>query len=210
MKLYDIIQFGKYNWRILDKQGDNMLIITEDIIEIRLYDLNFVAEVWETCTLREYLNVELLNKFTPDEQARIMKTKIPNLDNPWYGTLGGEDTYDKIFLLSIEEAYKYFGGIGDMPKYNTASDANGNLFSDSHNVDRQAKYRGNLGFWWLRSPGSQCVSGAFDFDDTDTGYAAFISDDGCIGVVGLDLYGFIDVGGVGVRPALWLNNKVTY
>ncbi len=204
MELNDIIQFGKYNWRILDMQGDNMLIITQDIIEIRLYDLYFAGEVWETCTLREYLNGELLNQFTSDERARIIKTPISNLDNPWYGTWGGEDTYDKIFLLSIEEAYKYFGGSGDMPKCNIASDTNRNLFSDSHDIDRQAKYRGDLAFWWLRSPGSQCDSGAFDFDDADTGYAAFVSDDGCIGVVGVDLYGFMDVGGVGVRPALWL------
>ncbi len=204
MKINDVIQFGKYKWRILDIQDNKVLIITQDIIEIRLYDLHFAGEVWETCSLRKYLNNEFLNQFTFEEQAQIKETLISNLDNPKHCTWGGNDTYDKIFLLSIEEAYKYFGGSDDIRKHDIVTDVDYNLFSDSHNFDRQAKYRGDFAFWWLRSPGSQCDSGAFDFDDNDTGYATFISDSGCIGIDGLDLYGFMDVGGVGVRPALWL------
>ena len=37
-----------------------------------------------------------------------MTNKNPN--NPWYGSMGGEDTQDKIFLLTIEDVVcKYFG-----------------------------------------------------------------------------------------------------
>lgn len=204
MKINDIIQFGKYNWRILDMQEDRVLIITQDIIEIRLFDLFFAGDVWETCTLREYLNEEFLSEFTPTEQECILETQISNPDNPWFGTYGGDDTYDKIFLLNIDEAYKYFGGEDDISNFKNELIGNGDLFSDSNNSERQAKYNGDFAFWWLRSPGSQCDSREYDFNDIDTGYAAFVSDDGSIGLVGLDLFGFVDVGGIGIRPALWL------
>ncbi|MDR2436733.1 MAG: DUF6273 domain-containing protein, partial [Endomicrobium sp.] len=49
---------------------------------------------------------------------------------PTYKTAGGEDTTDKIFLLSIDEANEYFG-------------------SDQ---ERIAKYNGKGAWWWLRSP----------------------------------------------------------
>lgn len=204
LKPNNIMQFGKYNWRILDVQDENVLIITEDIIEYRLYDSYFAGQVWEDCTLRQYLNGEFFNMFLPEEQTRILEIINHTPDNPWYGTWGGNDTYDKIFLLSIEEVYQYFGGDGDIPKSKTLSEDDIGLFTDSHNNERQARYKNHLSFWWLRSPGSQCISGAYEFDDTDTGFAAFVSDDGSIGIAGLDLYGFLDVGGIGVRPAMWI------
>ena len=204
MIINDIIKFGKYNWRILDVKGDNILIITQDIISFRSYDLYFAGEVWENCTLREYLNDDFLSEFTVEEQERILEKLLPNNYNPWYGTFGGGDTYDKIFLLSIEEAYKYFGGGGDFPKCEEALVDECYMYSDAHDGDRKAKYMGEFAFWWLRSPGSQCDSSTYNLDDTEAGYAAFVSRDGHIGVYGLDLYGILEVGGVGVRPALWL------
>lgn len=43
-------------------------------------------------------------------QSRIIPVINENPDNQCYGTKGGEDTQDRIFLLSLEEATcKYFG-----------------------------------------------------------------------------------------------------
>jgi len=127
-----VIQFGGYDWRVLDVQDNRALIITKDVIEKRPYNGKSEEVTWETCTLREYLNGEFLQKFTEEEQKRIAETGISNPNNPQNGTDGGNDTNDKIFLLSIEEANRYFS-------------------SDSERMAKEAD--GTASWWWLRSPG---------------------------------------------------------
>jgi len=112
-KIGSIIPFGNYKWRVLDVQDGNALIITEDVIEERPYNEENEGVTWRTCDLRKYLNNEFLRKFTKEQQGRIVEKKIPNPDNLWYGTKGGRDTRDKVFLLSLEEVDKYFGNSGD-------------------------------------------------------------------------------------------------
>lgn len=123
MKTGDIIPFGKYEWRVLDVQNGKALLLSEKIIEQRAYHDPFASSpplsdeiTWETCTLRGYLNGKFYNSFSEEDKARIIETTIKNPDNLWYGTIGGNDTRDKIFLLSIEEADRYFGNSGDYLK----------------------------------------------------------------------------------------------
>ena len=202
----EIIQFGGYGWRVLDVQDNRALIITEDIIGVRPYDSDFDSEftdeVWATCSLRKYLNDGFLNKFTPEDRERIIETKVDNPANLWYGTKGGKDTDDKIFLLSLEEADRYFGNSGDYLNERRKDfdfdsekfeedEENGGYFSNAHDSDRQAKYNGIPTFWWLRSPGIH------------KGSAASVFYNGGICVFGLDLYCVLEVM-CGVRPALWL------
>ena len=47
--------------------------------------------------------------FTEAEQSRIPTVTVKNSDNPVYETKSGNDTEDKIFLLSIDEVEQYFG-----------------------------------------------------------------------------------------------------
>lgn len=197
----ETIQFGSYNWRVLDELNGTALIITEDIVGVRPYDSEFTDEVWESCTLRQYLNGEFLEKFTEEDKRRIIGTKIKNPNNLWYGTWGGKDTCDMIFLPDLEEADRYFGGSGDYENErrkdfdfesgNYAENENGGYFSNVSDTKRQAKYNGIPSFWWLRSPGILNSS------------AAFVLPDGGVGVFGLDLYCILDVI-CGIRPALWL------
>lgn len=173
------LQFGDYKWRLLalDAQCDKALIITEDIIEKRCYNEAMIDSTWETCTLRKYLNGDFYNKFDDWYKARMLTTNIANPDNPEYGTKGGNDTTDNIFLLSIDEARKYFSG-------------------DS---DRVANHAGRASWWYLRSPGRlPCLNdGRYEFR------AAPVRHDGSVFVRG---YTVNDSNG-GVRPALWLNLK---
>jgi hypothetical protein len=131
-KVGDIVKFGDLSWRVLDIKDGRALLITEDIVELRAYNDTFTDVTWETCSLRAYLNGEFLDKhFSAAEQERIMLSEINNDDNPDYGTDGGNDTQDKLFLMSISGVENYF-----------PSDA-----------DRVAKYQGSDFWWWLRSPG---------------------------------------------------------
>ena len=203
MRVGSIIQFGGMDWRVLDIQGKRALIITENIIEQRPYNVEYKDITWETCTLRKYLNGEFYAKFTKEDQGRIVETKITNPDNLWYGTKGGNDTTDKIFLLSLEEADKYFGNSGDYhnkkrskyegqyPNGKWVLNNDGLAFSNANDSGRIAKYNDKALFWWLRSP-ARYGNGA-----------AIVHGGGGVYVNGDFVNGDFVFGGV--RPALFLN-----
>ena len=187
MKKGDRITFGNYNWRVLNIKDGRILIITEDIIEQRWYNNEFVDITWAECKLRNYLNNEFYNKFNQDEKARIIAVTNNNPDNPWFKTKGGNDTTDKIFLLSLEEVCEYFGSSENL--LNKGSQKW--LIDDENNEKRQAKF-GNIYHWWrLRSPGYYSRT------------ASSINSNGNVYVRGNGVYGRPRDGG-GVRPALWL------
>jgi hypothetical protein len=117
----------------------------------------------------------------------ILPTTNINVNNQWFGTDGGRDTTDKIFLLSIEEVVKYFGDSGQLK--NRPGDSW--WIDDTFSKERVATYGGKAWWWWLRSPG---LIGDF---------AAGVGPGGGLDVCGFDVY---DAEG-GVRPALWLNLK---
>ena len=125
------VRFGPYTWRVLKVDGNRALLITEDVIEEQPYNTDGVAATWRECSLRHYLNGEFLDRFSYREQASILTIKVINADSILYETHGGEETLDKIFLLSIDEAQGYF----------------------TDNKDRVAKYEESASWWWLRSPG---------------------------------------------------------
>jgi len=198
MQVGNKIIFDKYNWKVLDIQNNMALIITEDIIEQRAYHDNYIDITWADCSLRKYLNGEFYNKFTEADKTRIIPVLNKNLDNQWYGTNGGEDTQDSIFLLSLEEATcKYFGD-SSSKLYNPGKNQR-YWFErkDENDSKRIARPEGkNWGsWWWLRSPGRVGVK------------AAYIHGHGVVGIQGNNIHkgnvGRVgDIGGV--RPALWL------
>ena len=194
------LPFGNYKWRVLDVQDDKALLIAEDVIEMRPYNAQDKVVTWETCDLRKYLNGEFLQKFTAEERGKIAETPIRNADNLWYGEKGGNDTVDKIFLLSLEEVDRYFGNSGDYQnkmrkeydkKGKFVTNRNGNYFSNANDIDRQAKFDNRACWWWLRSPGNFSSS------------AAFVNYDGNVHVGG----SYVSGTSGGVRPAFWLNLK---
>lgn len=94
MKIGDKIWFGSYEWRILDVQNDIALIVTECIVEQRPYHDIYEEITWSHSEIRKYLNNDFYNKFSDLDKAKIIPTLNKNLNNQWYGTLGGENTVD--------------------------------------------------------------------------------------------------------------------
>jgi len=187
----EIVHFGKWDWRVLDIQDGKALLITNHIIDQRPYnDYQWIEGTditWETCTLRAYLNGEFLGNFTAEERAKIFATENVNLDNQWYGSTGGRNTTDKVFLLSIGEVVKYFGDSGQLKSKNQDKC----WIDDQYNDERTAKFN-NVEFgWWLRSPGY------------GYGNAAHIGS-GVYPVGSIVLIGGMFTVNFGVRPALWL------
>jgi hypothetical protein len=135
------LQFGpfeSYKWRVLEVQGDRALIITEKVIGFRAYHNTKKDVKWKDCDLREYLNGTFLQKFDSEDQKLIIETKVENpSDSPLIAD-GSNDTSDKVFLLSVKEARRYFS-------------------SDSE--------RSNGSWWWLRSQGGNSHSAANVYHD---------------------------------------------
>ncbi len=121
-----VIEFAELGWRVLQKTADTVLIISEKVLALKPYNENWTYITWENCTLRKWLNEDFYSIFTDEEKFMIAETKVVNSDNASYGTKGGNNTVDKVFLLSLDEAEKYF-------------------------VDDKSRAVGT--WWWLRSPG---------------------------------------------------------
>lgn len=195
MKIGDIITFGNFEWRVLDIQDDAALIITEDIIEKRPYNEAYREVTWAVCALRKYLNGEFYNSFNVDDRSRILTVTNKNLDNPWYGASGGEETIDNIFLLDIEDVVcRYFGDSSELLHNRRAKQRYWFQFKDENNCKRIAKFNGHYYWWWLRSPGR------------NNRVAVYIHGDGNVGINGNSVFfrSFGPERDGGVRPALWL------
>ncbi len=202
MQIGDKIEFSKYEWRVLDVQNNAALIITEDIVELRAYHNKLGDITWADCELRKYLNGEFYDSFINADKSKIIPTTIVNPDNPWFGTIGGEDTRDNVFLLSIEEVVcKYFGDSSANLRIPNGKYKYWFTRKDINNVNRISAYLGHVWWWWLRSPGRKQVK------------AVYVHGDGNIGIQGnsalkCNLTGVYhpvnnDIRG-GIRPALWL------
>ena len=177
----DIIPFGAHQWRVLALQGSRALIISENVLELEAYHEIGVTVTWEDCTLRQYLNETFYNTFSEANKSRITEVMNINIDNQLYGTNGGNNTQDKIFLLSLAEVVQYFGDSGQL--------GTNNVISDEYNSNRIATYNGSAVWWWLRSPGF------YSHNASSVDFAGHIRLDGRV----------VSHASNGVRPALWLN-----
>ena len=184
-------------WLVLDVQGDKALLLSRYGLDTKPYNEKDTIVTWETCTLREWLNGKFLNRaFSAEEQKAIPVTDVDNGESQGYSgwsTEGGNDTQDKVFLLSYAEAHRYLeveywevsGSLGNT-KSRVAPTAyavkNGAIKSDDYRTaDGEA-----AGFWWLRSLGHE------------PDFVARVSPFGCL----YSSYAHDDINAV--RPALWI------
>ena len=123
VKIGDTFTFGKYEqdgsynnakegieWIALDIKDGRMLVISKYELDHKLYSTyqNNSAN-WETSYMRNWLNYTFYDyAFSSDEQALIQTTTVTADKNPYTTTDPGNDTQDKIFLLSVTEVEKYF------------------------------------------------------------------------------------------------------
>ena len=157
-----------------------MLLLSKYVLDAQPYNKKFKEVTWETSDIRRWLNSDFyITAFNDIEQSKIANTLVRTENNPEYGTAGGNDTEDKVFLLSREEAESLF-------------------INDKERIALATKYAEKAGvltstegyvFWWLRSPGDK------------SGSAAGVYEDGWVYRGGYSVDSSYD----GVCPALWLN-----
>lgn len=191
-KVGDSIYFGKYEqdnntsngkedieWLVLAKDNKYFLLISKYALDCQPYNEN-KSVTWEKCTLRKWLNNDFINAaFSEAERAKIPTARVTADRNASYDTNPGNDTNDKIFLLSILEADQLFvSNSARQCKPTAYADLKGVWTKDNVHCD-----------WWLRSPGVN------DYN------ATFVSHGGGVSDYGIDItYKFS-----AVRLALFLN-----
>ncbi len=149
-------------WRVLEVAEDNLLLISEYGLICKNYNDTFTNVTWETSTLRAWLNGAFLDTaFTNKERDAIQDTLVINKDSKTYKTSGGNDTMDKVFLLSYDEAqnnaYGFQSGISNKSKSRQMRLTESALEEGYVNKDN-----GNT-CWWLRSPGITSQYAAYVF-----------------------------------------------
>lgn len=140
-------------WRALSVDGDDAFLLADKNLDCQRYNETNKDVTWETCTIRSWLNGygagsnqdgkdysrdNFLNEaFTPAEQSAISTAYLSNNnDNAHYPTEGGNDTSDKVYLLSLTEVVN--------PVYGFSSDC---LKTDENRTAKNTEYAKGQGAW---------------------------------------------------------------
>lgn len=170
-------------WAVLAKEDNKILLITDKVIECKQYSESENKSTWDESSIRTWLNDKFLNEaFTPEEQDKILITYVSADENPRFDVYQGASTQDKIFILSINEAEKYFNS----PKERLCEPTDYVLAKRPYisNVDGV-----NSCHWWLRTHGKFDGSSTYV---TSTGYTYELGD----GVTAAQYC---------IRPAMWIS-----
>ena len=194
-KVGDKVNFGTYEqdnksdngkekitWIVLAAEKGKILVVSEKVLDTKTYNNERADITWENSSVRAWLNKDFMDAaFTAKEKKSIVESAVVNSDNPKYNTPGGNETKDKLFLLSFDEATKYF-------TTDELRRAQGTEFAKSNGLklDESILYAGNS-VWWLRTPGLKA------------NHACYVNNDG---VIYQTL--FVDLPNFGIRPAMWV------
>ena len=212
----DIIEFGSYpyyengtekaiEWKILEKYSDGIaLVISKYALDALRYNETSINITWEKSTIRKWLNNDFYNKaFGNVNKNLILNNHLENKGHSIWTTSGGKNTWDYIFLLSTDEARKYFDSeksrVTEATPYAekkgvaTISYLKENKYNEWKEKIRQWDADGvpdSSCRWWLRSPGS------------NQKLAVYVSHGGYVRDGGKDVNG---IQNASIRPAFKIN-----
>ena len=175
-KVGDFIKFGNYSqtsnaqnqsieWQVLSIENNKMLVISRYGLETRCFDSS--SNNWKNSEIRQWLNNEFYNKVFTDQEKKSIN----------FFNLSDVGTSDNVFLLSRDEAERYFAN--DEARKCKATDY----------VLKKNNWSDGYWCWWLRSPNP---NGSRSVYYVDVGGGIICSNR-------------VNISGGVVRPALWIN-----
>ena len=186
VKIGDTFLFGKYEqdnntangaekieWIVLEKKSSSkllLLLVSKYALDCQPYNTTRTSVTWKTCSLRKWLNGTFLSTaFRTEEQSMIQTSTSPMTD--------------QIFLLSFDEADKYFSSDIERKCELTvyAMEQGALAFNSDRTAGRETCW------WWLLS-------------DNEADYTAAVNGDGITYWRAL----YVDNGRIAVRPAMWV------
>ena len=201
IKVGDVVRFGAYpqdgkgvekapiEWLVLKKDGDVVLAVSRYALDCLPYDTTGASITWDRSTLRSWLNDAFLSAaFTEDEREAIPESTVSADENPRFATRAGRAVSDRIFLLGLSEAERYF-----------TSDYARRCGATAYAISRGAEHvpvnradGKDVCYWWLRTPGEV------------RNHAAFVEGSGNVWFAGC----LANLDYLAVRPALRIDLSV--
>ncbi len=204
--LWDV--FGKYEmdndlsngketltWKMLKREKDKVLLVSWNAIDYQPFNTSEKEVTWESSSLRKWLNGPFFREaFSPYEQKMILETQTSADPNPNYSTSEGNDTKDRVFLLSAKEYEEFFvqrdpdsgqflmdSGVCPVTRY-----AMGKGLSGAAAEWMDIPVGG--GIYWLRTSGMNLQTAAVSSPGGENTYS-----------------GNLATAYAGVRPAIWVS-----
>lgn len=130
----------RIEWVVLEVDGDYALVISKYCLDAAQFNGSQCSVTWETSDLRDWLNDDFLyDAFSATERKAILYTELRTGKSAYGNRSGGNDTLDRVWCLSIDEANTYFGSNEDRKA----------------SLTKYAASRTPYAWWWLRSPGGE-------------------------------------------------------
>lgn len=162
----DSVVFGEYEqdgnagngaedieWIVLCSDDETVTLISKYVLDcVKYHENKDKPSYWSEASLRTWLNGDFFDTaFSDAESALICEKENTNPNNDEYKTAGGENTLDRVYILSIDEVTQYVGEdiILGIPT----------AYAISKGVYQKSGFEGT--YWWLRSPGSTQNNAAF-------------------------------------------------
>lgn len=177
-------------WLVLDIDDGKALLLCRYGMDAKPLFSVPSQTIWKDSGLRAWLNNEFINMaFAESEKAAIAETTVINGKSEVYRgyvSNGGEDTLDKIFILSYDEVHEYLGVsvggghfIANAAPTRFAKKAGVSIARDLYNTP--------MATWWLRTPSYMSKKAV------------------CVDEYGSITDESVDCTSIAVRPAMWIS-----
>ena len=167
-------------WIVLDVEDDKLLVISKKVLSRCSFSIIYNRATWWVSNAKNWLNKDFYDQaFTVAEKSSIKETIVSPDPNPNYNTYQGKESKDRIFLLSVSEAEKYF-----------SSDEKRSAEPTKYVELIKNGYGASSGNWWLRTSGK------------DEEHNACVNSNGRIVYDGIGTSYWAESG---IRPAMWID-----
>lgn len=212
---YHFFRYEPIKWRVIDVSDNIVTLMSDRLTDCVPYNTKAESVFWESCTLRSFLNGYGADKnnagidfakntqdsffataFSESEKKFVVKSKVKNPKNYYFGTKCGGDTEDYVFIFDEEEIFS------------TSAASNYGFTESDGTMDCARRFKPTLyamargawyspvegnegnGFWFLRTNGYTASNANYicDFGSVyNRGTYVTVNDAGVLPVIRVDL-----------------------